>query len=169
MILANISNLARLPGYIGPMILAVILRVISDNYSQKNKQNGFLPIREIEVLGNVGLNIFLSMALMRLKLWELKELALPLLVLLLAQTILILLYVRFLTFNLMGKDYDAAVLAGGHMGFGMGATPNGVANMESICDEYEYSKKVFFVLPVVGGMFIDFVNIFIILPFISLL
>lgn len=168
-LLANISDLARLPGYIGPMILAVIMRGISDHYSHKKKQDGFLPIKEIEIVGNVGLNIFLSMALMGLKLWELKELALPLLALLLAQTLLISFYVRFVTFNIMGKDYDAAVLAGGHMGFGMGATPNGVANMESICDEYEHSEKAFFVLPVVGGMFIDFVNILLILPFISLL
>lgn len=69
----------------------------------------------------------------------------------------------------MGKNYDAAVLAAGHTGFGMGATPNGVANMESVCEEFEYSEMAFFVLPVVGGMFIDFTNIILIIPFISLL
>lgn len=168
-IIANLSKIAKLPGYIGPMILAVVFRAFNDHYEHKKNREGFLPIKEIEVLGNASLNIFLAMALMGLKLWELKELALPLIILLLAQSLLMFIYARFVTFNFMGKNYDAAILAAGHTGFGMGATPNGVANMESVCEEYEYSETAFFILPVVGGMFIDFVNILTIIPFISLL
>lgn len=168
-LLANLSDIAKLPGYIGPMIVAVIIRAINDKREHRKNQEGFLALKEIEVIGSVGLNIFLGMALMGLKLWELAELAFPLVILLLAQTLLMFLYARFVTFNFMGKDYDAAVLAAGHTGFGMGATPNGVANMESVCEEYEYSDTAFFVLPVVGGMFIDFINILMIIPFISIL
>lgn len=168
-LLAKISDVAKLPGYIGPMMVAVIIRALNDRREHKNDTEAFLQLKEIEIIGGVGLNIFLGMALMGLKLWELAELALPLIILLLAQTILMFIYARFVTFNFMGKDYDAAVLAAGHTGFGMGATPNGVANMESVCEEYEYSETAFFVLPVVGGMFIDFINILIIIPFISLL
>ncbi len=168
-LLAKLSDIAKLPGYIGPMIVAVILRALNDKFENKKDREGFLDLKEIEVIGSVGLNIFLGMALMGLKLWELAELALPLVILLLAQSILMFAYARFITFNFMGKDYDAAILAAGHTGFGMGATPNGVANMESVCEEYEYSETAFFVLPVVGGMFIDFINILIIIPFISFL
>ncbi len=104
---------------------------------------------------------------MTLKLWELAALAIPMLVLLLAQTILMFLYTNFVTFPVMGKDYDAAVLAAGHCGFGMGATPNGVANMESVVDKFIDSKMAFFVLPIVGGMFIDFANVMIIIVFLT--
>lgn len=168
-ILSKISDIAKLPGYIGPMIVAVLLRAINDKLEERKHREGFLELKEIEVIGSIGLNIFLGMALMGLKLWELKELALPLIILLLAQTILMFIYARFVTFNVMGKDYDAAILAAGHTGFGMGATPNGVANMESVCEEYEFSETAFFVLPIVGGMFIDFINIITIIPFISIL
>ena len=141
------------------MLLAIIARYISDKGSE------IVPVEEVEVVGNVGLNLFLGMALMTLKLWELIDLAIPLIVLLLAQTLLMAIYAYFVTFKLMGGNYDATVLAGGHCGFGMGATPNGVANMESICEKFVYSKTAFFVLPIVGGMFIDFVNVFIISMF----
>ncbi|MGO1580550.1 MAG: sodium/glutamate symporter [Peptoniphilaceae bacterium] len=156
-IIKNFTDMAKFPSYIGPMILAILGRYISD------KGTNIVPIEEVDIVGNVGLNLFLGMALMNLKLWELIDLAKPLIILLLAQAILIALFAYFVTFKVMGSNYDAAVLAGGHCGFGMGATPNGVANMESICENYTYSKTAFFVLPIVGGMFIDFVNIFIII------
>ena len=89
------------------------------------------------------------------------------LILLAAQTVLMAIFAYFVTYKLMGNNYDAAVIAGGHWGFGMGATPNGVANMESICDKFVYSKMAFFVLPIVGGMFIDFTNVFIITVFLG--
>lgn len=158
-IISKYSDIARLPSYIGPMFIGIILRYISDSTTD------FMPNEEIGVIGNVGLNFFLGMALMTLKLWELVDLAIPLIILLIAQTILMAIFAYFITFNVMGKDYDAAVLSAGHCGFGMGATPNGVANMESICSKYMYSNTAFFVLPVVGGMFIDFVNVAIIAVF----
>lgn len=158
---ANFTDMAKFPAYIGPMILAIIARYISD--SGKN----FIPVEEVAIVGEVGLNLFLAMALMSLKLWELAELAGPMIVLLIAQTILMAIYAYFVTYKIMGSNYDSAVLAGGHCGFGMGATPNGVANMKSICEKYTYSKTAFFVLPIVGGMFIDFVNVFIIIVFLA--
>lgn len=158
-IIADYSDIARLPAYIGPMFLGILLRYISD------KGSNFLPNEEISIVGNVGLNFFLAMALMTLKMWELVELAVPLIILLLAQAIVMALCAWFVTFRFMGADYDAAVIAAGHCGFGLGATPNGVANMESVCSKYTYSKTAFFVLPIVGGMFIDFVNVAIIAVF----
>lgn len=160
-IVGRFSTMAALPSYIGPMILAIIARFVSDNGKE------FLPNEEIEIVGSVGLNLFLAMALMTLRLWELASLAIPMLVLLLAQTILMFLYANFVTFPVMGKNYDAAVLAAGHCGFGMGATPNGVANMDSVVSKFVESKLAFFVLPIVGGMFIDFANIAIIVIFLN--
>lgn len=159
--IAKLTDKAALPIYIGPMLLGILLRAISD------KHDNFLPNEEIAIAGELGLNLFLSMALMTLKLWQLVDLAVPMLVLLAAQTVLMAIFAYFITFKLMGNNYDAAVIAGGHCGFGMGATPNGVANMESICDKFVYSKMAFFVLPIVGGMFIDFTNVFIIILFLS--
>ncbi|WP_233573233.1 sodium/glutamate symporter [Leptotrichia sp. OH3620_COT-345] len=150
------------PVYIGPMIIAAIIRNISDNTDLINS-----PIKEISILEDVALNLFLAMALMSLKLWELIDLAGPMLILLLAQTILIYLYLNFVTFKVMGSDYDAAVIVSGHCGFGLGATPNGISNMKSVCEKYKYSKIAFFVIPIVGALFIDFVNVSIITTFIS--
>lgn len=161
MIVANFTKMAKFPAYIGPMILAIFARYISDSGKK------FIPVEEVAIVGEVGLSLFLAMALMSLKLWELISLAGPMVVLLLAQTVLMAIFAYFVTFKLMGSNYDSAVLAGGHCGFGMGATPNGVANMKSICEKYTYSKTAFFVLPIVGGMFIDFVNVFIIIIFLT--
>lgn len=158
---AKVTDKAALPIYIGPMLLAVLARYLSD------KGGDFVPVEEVEIVGSVGLNIFLSMALMTLRLWELAALAIPFIVLLLAQALLTFLYTNFVTFRFMGADYDAAVLAAGHCGFGMGATPNGVANMESVCEKFVYSKLGFFVLPIVGGMFIDFANLIVIIGFLT--
>ena len=105
------------------------------------------------------------MALMSLKLWELIDLAIPMLILLVAQVVLIYLYLSFITFKAMGSDYDAAVIVSGHCGFGMGATPNGISNMKAVTEKYVYSKMAFFVIPIVGSLFIDFANISIITIF----
>lgn len=128
-----------------------------------------IRIAEISALGDIFLAVFLAQALMSLKLWELASLALPLVVILLAQVVLMFLFANFVTFNVMGRDYDAAVLSAGHCGFGMGATPNGVANMTAVVTKYGPSPKAFFVLPIIGGLFIDFVNSFVILFFINAL
>ena len=150
------------PIYIGPMIIAAIMRNISDNSEMFTA-----PTREISVLEDVSLNLFLAMALMSLKLWELIDLAIPMLILLIAQIVLIYLYLNFITFKAMGSDYDAAVIVSGHCGFGLGATPNGISNMKSVCEKYKYSKIAFFVVPVVGALFIDFANVSLITLFIS--
>ena len=151
----------KFPIYIGPMIVAAILRNISD---QSKKLNA--PIKEISVLEDVTLSLFLAMALMSLKLWELINLAGPLLILLIAQIILIYFYLNFITFKAMGSNYDAAVMVSGHCGFGLGATPNGISNMKAVTEKYIFSKMAFFVVPVVGALFIDFVNTCIITSFI---
>ena len=109
------------------------------------------------------------MALMSLKLWQLMELAGPMAAILLGQTALVALYATYLTFPLMGRDYEAAVMAGGHCGFGMGATPNAVANMEALCSHYGPAPRAFFVVPIVGAFFIDIVNAFVIQGFIAFL
>ena len=150
------------PIYIGPMIIAAIMRNISDS-----SEIFTAPTREISVLEDVSLNLFLAMALMSLKLWELIDLAIPMLILLIAQIVLIYLYLNFITFKAMGSDYDAAVIVSGHCGFGLGATPNGISNMKSVCEKYKYSKIAFFVVPVVGALFIDFANVSLITLFIS--
>lgn len=151
----------KLPVYIGPMFVAAIIRNISDIFYKE------MPMKEIQVLESISLNLFLSIALISLKLWQLFGLAGPLTILLLAQVITTYLFIRFITFNVMGRNFDAAVIAAGHMGFGMGATPNALANMKSINDEFGYSKVAFLVVPIVGALFIDFFNISIITIFIQ--
>jgi ESS family glutamate:Na+ symporter len=150
-----------LPAYIGPMLVAAALRNVID------WRNLTLPVKQIEVTGNISLSFFLCMALMSMKLWQLADIAGPLLAILLAQTLMIALYAYFVTFNMMGRDYDAAVLAAGHCGFGLGATPNAMANMEAFTARNGVSVKAFFVLPMVGALFIDFVNASVITGFIS--
>lgn len=163
----NLTDKAAFPAYVGPMLVAIVLRYINDSREQKEYKE-LVPVDEIEVVGTVGLNIFLAMALMNIKLWELASVAVPLLILLLGQAILMWLWANFVTFRFMGKDYDAAVLAAGHCGFGMGATPNGMANMDSVVSKFRQSRLAFFILPIVGGMFIDFVNLFNILGFMAI-
>ncbi len=124
------------PIYIGAMLAAALMRNISE-YS------GIATIHmgEINDLGGICLSLFLGMAMITLKLWELASLALPLVILLAAQVILICIFTYFIEFNIMGHDYDAAVLVSGTCGFGMGATPNAMANMQAVCDKYEPSVK----------------------------
>lgn len=162
-----VSNLIALtgitmPGYIGSMLVAAVMRNVSDSGAFHT------PQEEIGVVGDVALNLFLAMALMTLKLWELIDLAIPMLVLLAGQALLMYLFATYITFPIMGKDYDAAVISAGHCGFGMGATPNGVANMASVAQKYEYSAVAYFVVSLVGALFIDFTNAFVITTFINL-
>lgn len=153
-----LTDKAAFPLYFGSMIVAIILRFINDSREQKEYKE-LVPTQEVEILGVIGLNFFLAMALMNIKLWELAELAVPMLILLVGQTALMWLFANFVTFRVMGRDYDAAVLTAGHCGFGMGATPNGMANMDSVVTKFKESKLAFFILPIIGGMFIDFANI----------
>lgn len=114
--------------------------------------------RAIDVFGNAALSLFLAMALLSLKLWELTGLAGSVLVILLAQTVVMILFAYFVTYRLMGKNYDSAVLAAGHCGFGLGATPTAIANMQAITDRYGLSHKAFLIVPMVGAFFVDIVN-----------
>ena len=159
----KMCGLKHLPYYLGPMFVASIIRNITDAVDSFVNS----PMQEIKIVENISLNIFLSMALMSLRLWELINLAIPIAILLIVQTIITALYTRYITFYVMGANYDAAVIVAGHCGFGMGATPNGITNMETICDKYKYSKLAFFTVPIVGALFIDFFNVAIITGFIS--
>lgn len=161
--LFKVLGVNSLPYYLGPMIVAAIIRNVTD-LGDKIIHS---PIEEIKIVENISLNLFLSMALMSLKLWDLIDLAIPVAILLMAQVLITAIYARFVTFNIMGSDYDAAVIVAGHCGFGLGATPNGITNMETVCTKYEYSKIAFFTVPLVGALFIDFVNITIISIFAS--
>lgn len=114
--------------------------------------------RGVDVLGNVSLSLFLAMALLSLELWMIKDLAMPLLIILSVQALLLVVYANYVVFRAMGKDYDAAVLAGGFCGFGMGATPTAVANMQAVTDRYGASYKAFLIVPMVGAFFIDIIN-----------
>lgn len=151
------------PPYIGAMFAAAIIRNVSD-FTNGYKVYG----EEIDIIGNTSLSIFLAMALMGLKLWQLADLAGPLLVMLLAQALLMGLFAYFITFNVMGRDYEAAVMACGHCGFGMGATPNAMANMNAISEKFGPSPRAFFILPLIGSLFIDFFNAGIITYFMNL-
>ena len=155
--LNTFSSKFKFPIYIGAMICASIIRNIADT-SKKFK----IGMEEIDSLGNISPNMFLAMAIVSLKLWQLVSLAVPLLIILSGQVLLMYLYARFVTFNIMGRNYDAAVITAGHIGFGFAATPNAMANMGSVCEKYGYSKIAFFVVPLVGSLFIDFFNVMII-------
>ena len=149
----------KFPAYLMGMVVAAIIRNILD-YNHKK-----LPFNEIGIIGNISLSLFLSMALMSMKLWELIDLALPLIIILAVQTVVMALFAYYVTFNIMGRDYDAAVIATGHCGFGLGATPNAMANMETFTAANGPSIKAFFIIPIVGSLFIDFVNALVIQGF----
>lgn len=159
-----LNQFLNFPNYIGPMIVAAVLRNISDNTTKFD-----LHYEEVHILEDVSLNLFLGMAMISLRLWELSSVAGQLAVLLLAQALLAWIFIYFVTFRFMGRNYDAAVLSAGHVGFGLGATPNGIANMQSVCDKYKHSHIAFFVMPIVGALFIDFFNVAIISGFFSFL
>lgn len=152
------------PIYIGAMLAAALMRNITE-YSSK----GTIHMGEINDLGGISLSLFLGMAMITLKLWELATLALPLVILLAAQTLLICVFTYFAIFNVMGRDYDAAVLSAGTCGFGMGATPNAMANMQAICDLYVPSVKAYLIIPLIGSLFADFINSLVITFFINIL
>ncbi|MFR4162426.1 MAG: sodium/glutamate symporter [Paraclostridium sordellii] len=165
-IISSIFSLLKItiPEYIGAMVIAAIMRNFSDIKGIWETSE-----KELSTIGSICLSLFLSMAMCSLKLWELIDLAIPIIILLGVQTIIMILFAYFITFKVMGKDYTAAILAAGHCGFGMGATPNGIANMESITSKYGPSTNAFFILPLVGALFIEFFNSATITTFINLL
>src|SRR3712207_5224194 len=147
-----------LPSYVNSMIIAAIILNIGESTGKWH-----INQQCTDILGNIGLNVFLSMALVSLKLWELAAVAGPMLIILIVQTIFMALFATFVTFNSLGRDYDAAVMAAGHCGFGMGATPNGIANMTAVTERFGEAPRAFFVLPIVGAFLIDFANSLIII------
>jgi ESS family glutamate:Na+ symporter len=151
-----------LPAYIGAMVVACGLRNLDD-------ATGWFKIDEdsMEFIGGIALNIFLVVALMDLKLWQLAGQALPLFVILLAQLALLVLLAIFVSYRLMGRDYDSAVMAGGFIGFAMGTTANAVANMRTIAGRFGPAPRAFLVVPLVGAFFIDFINALVITGFVN--
>ena len=153
-----------IPQFVWALLFGVLLRNVLTRGFSVNMFD-----RAIDVFGNASLSLFLGIALLNLKLWQLLDLALPMLIILAVQTFVMCSYAYFVTFRLMGSNYDAAVLSAGHCGFGMGATPTAVANMQSITERFGPSHKAFLIVPMVGAFFIDFINAFILTTFISLL
>ena len=162
------------PSYFGALILAAVMR----------NTIGFIPYKEngkwvkgekqfdmdrIISVGNICLSLFLGMAMISLRLWELSSLALPLVVILVSQVVMMILFVYFVAFPLLGRDYDAAVLCAGICGFGLGATPNAMANMSAVCYKYRYTVKPFLIVPIIGAMFADLINTAIITLFLNLM
>lgn len=152
------------PVYIGAMIVAAIMRNVSE-FSGKFE----VPMPAIDDIGSICLSLFLGIAMITLKLWQLAALAVPLILLLVVQVVLMFLFAYFVVFNVMGRNYDAAVLAAGTCGFGMGATPNAMANMQALTDRFVPSVKAYILVPIVGSMFADFINSITITFFINML
>ena len=152
------------PVYIGAMIAAALIRNIDEYTGKFNIHMG-----EINDVGGISLSLFLGIAMITLKLWQLSDLALPLVVLLMIQVVLIYVFARYVVFNIMGRDYDSAILAAGTCGFGMGATPNAMANMQVLCEKYAPSVKAYLLIPLIGSLFADFINSLVITLFINIL
>jgi ESS family glutamate:Na+ symporter len=151
-----------LPAYIGAMLVASLLRNIDD-------ATGWLKIdrHAMEIIGGISLNIFLVVALMDLKTWELISMALPLFSILVAQVLVVALFVVTIGYRVMGSDYDSAVMAGGFIGFALGTTANAIANMRTLVGSFGPSPQAFIVVPMVGAFFIDFANALIIVWFLN--
>ena len=162
------------PTYFGALILAAIARNTLGFISYKEdgkweKAEKLLDMERIISVGNICLSMFLGMSMISLKLWELQSLALPLVVILFSQVVLMALFAYAVAFPLLGRDYDAAVLCAGMCGFGLGATPNAMANMSAVCYKYRYTIKPFLIVPIIGAMFADLINTGIITFFLNIL
>jgi sodium--glutamate symport carrier (gltS) len=162
------------PTYFGALILAAIVRntIGFINYKEDGKwekAEKLLDMERIISVGNICLSLFLGMAMISLKLWELQSLALPLIVILVSQVLMMALFAYLVAFPLLGRDYDAAVLCAGMCGFALGATPNAMANMSAVCYKYRYTVKPFLIVPIIGAMFADLINTGIITLFLNIL
>jgi ESS family glutamate:Na+ symporter len=153
-----------LPGYVGAMFVAVIVRNVVDKFKPDA-----IDMKSINLISDVTLGIFLSMALMSIKLWEVAALALPMLVIVFVQVVFIVLFGIFVLFRLLGKNYDAAVMVAGFTGHGLGATPNAMANMAAVTERFGPSRKAYLVVPIVGAFLIDVFAMPIIITTINLL
>lgn len=151
-----------LPGYVGAMVAAAVARNL-------DWRLGWLRIEEraVEALGTIALALFLVLALMDLKLWQLAGLARPMVAILGVQVVVTTVYAALVVFTLMGRNYEAAVTSSGYVGFGLGITPNAVANMEALVERYGPAPRSFLIVPIVGAFFIDFSNTIIITFFVN--
>jgi ESS family glutamate:Na+ symporter len=152
------------PVYMGAMLLGVVTRNLLELGGAR-----WIRTEVIDMMASVVLGIFLAIAMMSLNLVELANAAAPMLAILAVQVGVMALYAWFITFRFMGRDFDAAVIAGGHCGFGLGATPNAVANMKALVERFGPAPRAFLVLPIVGAFLIDFVNAMNITTFLNLL
>jgi glutamate:Na+ symporter, ESS family len=153
-----------LPGYVGAMLMGALIRNIDDQTKWLQ-----IPHELTERIGVVCLSLFLSVALMNLKLWELTSIAAPLLVNLIIQVIAVAVFCWYVVFRVMGRDYDAAVMSGGFTGFMLGTTANAMAVMHSVVQRYGPSPRAFLVAPIVGAFFIDFTNALLITGLLNLM
>lgn len=154
------------PTYFGSLIAAAVIRNLLEC---SPKWASALSLGKIVSLGDICLSLFLGTAMSALRLWELASMALPLCLILCAQVVLMALYARFVAFPLLGKDYDGAVLMSGLCGFGLGATPNAMANMSAVCFKYRHAVRPFVIVPVVGAMFVDIINTGVVTLFLNFL
>jgi ESS family glutamate:Na+ symporter len=163
-IAASLADAAfTLPSFIWSLFLGVVIRNTAE-------LTGWIRVHRptVDMLGTISLSLFLAMALMALRLWELVSLAGPLLVLLAVQAVGMASFAYLVTFRALGRGYDAAIIAGGHCGFGMGATPTAVANMEALTDRFGPSPQAFLVVPLMGAFFIDLLNAIVIQGYLAL-
>lgn len=156
----TVSWMPNLPTFVYVLFCGIILRTVLTNIFNRE-----LKEVTIDVLGNVFLSLFLAISLLSIKIWTLTELAFPLITILSVQTIVTVLYAIFVTYNVMGRDYDAAVICAGQVGFSLGATPTAIANMQATTENYGQSHKAFLLIPLVGSFFIDIANAIIINSF----
>jgi len=153
------------PTYFGSLLVACAMRNL---FGLSPKWEKELSLGELVSIGDICLQLFLGMAMASLRLWELASLALPLLLILVTQVTFMALYGSFVAFPLLGKTYDAAVLVSGLCGFGLGATPNAMANMSAVCYKYHYSPAPFVIVPIIGAMFVDLINTGVVTLFLNL-
>ena len=151
------------PTYFGALILAAVVRNTAGFVKYKEdgqwvRADRLLDMDRIISVGNICLSMFLGMAMISLKLWELQNLALPLVTILFSQVLMMAVLAYMVAFPLLGRDYDAAVLCAGLCGFSLGATPNAMANMSAVCYKYRYTVKPFLIVPIIGAMFADLIN-----------
>lgn len=159
-ILPNVN----IPIHVMCMLGGIIARFILD----KTNNGDEAMYETLDNIGDICLALFVSMSIVTMKLWQLIDLALPLVTILMIQLVIIYLFTRFITFNLCGHDYDAAIIAVGHTGFGLGAVPVSMATMTSVCEQYHYSKLAFFVVPLIGGFISNLTNAVAITAFLNI-
>ena len=159
-ILPNVN----IPIHVMCMLGGIVVRLILD----KTGRGDEVMYEAFDNIGDICLAIFVSLSIVTMKLWQLIDLALPLITILVLQLVLIYLFVRFVTFNLCGRSYDAAIIAVGHTGFGLGAVPVSMATMTSVCEQYYYSKLAFFVVPLIGGFISNLTNAVAITAFLNI-